>query len=129
MTSRCTARSSGGGGTPTGRLDHPMVDRRNSTRRQLNRLAHLPASQRRTARRGDRSQRRPSVRGRRPVTARAPNRDLHVAGDRHAYVRNGALGTIVAVHHDRRDQANDTLTVDFDGIGRIEIPRSFFDHH
>ena len=23
------------------RLDHPMVDRRNSTRRQLNRLAHL----------------------------------------------------------------------------------------
>ena len=58
-----------------------------------------------------------------------PNRDLHVAGDRKAYVRIGALGTIVAVHPDRRDAAEDALTVDFDGIGRIDIPRSFFDHH
>ena len=58
-----------------------------------------------------------------------PNRDLHVAGDRKAYVRNGALGTIVAVHPDRRDAAEDALTVDFDGIGRIDIPRSIFDHH
>ncbi|HRY10977.1 MAG TPA: hypothetical protein P5544_13500, partial [Candidatus Nanopelagicales bacterium] len=63
------------------------------------------------------------------ITARAPNRDLHVDGDRHAYVRNGALGTIVAVRPDRRDPADDTLTVDFDGIGTIDIPRSFFDHH
>lgn len=55
--------------------------------------------------------------------------DLHVAGDRHAYVHNGALGTIVAVHPDQRDRANDSLTVDFDRIGRIDIPRSFFDHH
>lgn len=110
--------------------DHPMVDRRNSTRRQLNRLAHLlrsvngeldgdeiPASGDRAFAVGDR------------VTARAPNRDLHVDDDRRAYVRNGALGTIVAVHHDRRDPAEDALTVDFDGIGRIDIPRSFFDHH
>ncbi len=62
-----------------------MVDRRNSTRRQLNRLAHLlrrvngelgddeiTASGDRTFAVGDR------------VTARAPNRDLHVDGDRHA---------------------------------------------
>ncbi len=34
--------SSADGGTPTETgIDHPMVDRRNSTRRQLNRLAHL----------------------------------------------------------------------------------------
>ena len=111
-------------------LDHPMVDRRNSTRRQLNRLAHLlrrvhgelgddeiNASGDRAFAVGDR------------ITARAPNRDLHVETDRHAYVRNGALGTIVAVHQDRRDSAHDTLTVDFDGIGHIEIPRSFFDLH
>jgi ATP-dependent exoDNAse (exonuclease V) alpha subunit len=111
-------------------LDHPMVDRRNTTRQQLNRLAHLmrrvhgelgdqtlAASGNRTFAVGDR------------VTARAPNRELHVEGDRHAYVRNGALGTVVAVHPDRTDNARDTLTVDFDGIGRIDIPRSFFDHH
>lgn len=111
-------------------LDHPMVDRRNSTRRQLNRLAHLlrhvngelgdaeiRASGDRAFAVGDR------------ITARAPNRDLHVEGDRHAYVRNGALGTVVAVHKDRRDRERDTLAVAFDGIGRIEIPRSFFDLH
>ena len=111
-------------------LDHPMVDRRNSTRRQLNRLAHLlrqvngeldgeemAASGDRAFAVGDR------------VTARAPNRDLHVAGDRKAYVRNGALGTVVAVSPDRRDPAEDSVTVDFDGIGRIDIPRSFFDYH
>jgi hypothetical protein len=111
-------------------LDHPMVDRRNSTRRQLNRLAHLlrrvngelghetvPATGGRDFAVGDR------------ITARAPNRDLHVAGNRHAYVRNGALGTITAVtrHPDRPER--DTLTVDFDGIGPIDIPRSFFDVH
>jgi conjugative relaxase-like TrwC/TraI family protein len=111
-------------------LDHPMVDRRNTTRQQLNRLAHLlrrvhgelgdqtvDASGDRTFAVGDR------------VTARAPNRELHVEGDRHAYVRNGALGTIVTIKPDPRNRARDTLTVDFDGIGRIDIPRSFFDHH
>jgi conjugative relaxase-like TrwC/TraI family protein len=111
-------------------LDHPMVDRRNSTRRQLNRLAHLlrrvngelgaeaiTASGDRTFAVGDR------------VTARAPNRELHVEGDRRAYVRNGALGTIVAVRLNRRDRVRDEFTVAFDGIGRIDVPRSFFDHH
>jgi len=111
-------------------LDHPMVDRRNSTRRQLNRLAHLlrrvngelgaeeiTASGDRAFAVGDR------------VTARAPNRELHVAGDCRAYVRNGALGAIVAIHLDRRDRARDEFTVEFDGIGRIDIPRSFFDLH
>lgn len=111
-------------------LDHPMVDRRNSTRRQLNRLAHLllyvngelgnqemHASGDRSFAVGDR------------ITARSPNRDLHVEGNRRAYVRNGALGTIVAVRQDHKDQNHDTLVVDFDGIGHIDIPRSFFDLH
>jgi len=111
-------------------LDHPMVDRRNTTRQELNRLAHLlrrvhgelgdetiTASGGRSFAVGDR------------VTARTPNRELHVEGDRHAYVRNGALGTVVAIRTDSHDRARDTLTVDFDGVGRVDIPRSFFDHH
>jgi ATP-dependent exoDNAse (exonuclease V) alpha subunit len=111
-------------------LDHPMVDRRNSTRRQLNRLAHflrqvngeidtneiLAAGERRFSV-GDR------------VTARAPNRDLHPPGDRAAYVRNGALGTVTAIHRDRRTRGRDAITVHFDGIGVIDIPRAYFDHH
>jgi conjugative relaxase-like TrwC/TraI family protein len=110
--------------------DHPMVDRRNATRRQLNRLAHLlrqvngeltgdlvPAT-------GDRS----FAVGER-ITARAPNRDLHVEGDRHAYVRNGALGTITAARCDPERPEQDMLTVAFDGIGTIDLPRSFFDLH
>ncbi len=80
--------------------DHPMVDRRNSTRRQLNRLAHairqvhgevghdeIIASDDRRFSVGDR------------VTARAPNRDLHPDGDPRAYVRNGALGTVTSISH------------------------------
>jgi conjugative relaxase-like TrwC/TraI family protein len=111
-------------------LDHPMVDRRNSTRRQLNRLAHLLRSvngelgDEEIQASGDRSF---AVGDR--ITARSPNRELHVQGDRRAYVRNGALGTIVAVNLDRRDRARDALTVEFDGIGRVDIPRRFFDHH
>jgi conjugative relaxase-like TrwC/TraI family protein len=110
--------------------DHPMVDRRNSTRRQLNRLAHLlrrthgeigaeeiVASGNRRFSVGDR------------VAARAPNRSLHTEGDPAAYVRNGALGTIVAVHPDARHREREAITVDFDGIGTIRILRRFFDHH
>src|SRR5690606_23416954 len=63
------------------------------------------------------------------LPARAPNRALPVEGDRHAYVRNGALGTITATRCDPERPEQDTLTVDFDGIGTIELPRSFFDLH
>jgi conjugative relaxase-like TrwC/TraI family protein len=111
-------------------LEHPMVDRRNSTRRQLNRLAHLlrqvhgAIGTDEIVATGDR---RFSVGDR--VTARAPNRDLYPPGDRAAYVRNGALGTVTAVHHDTRTRERDTITVDFDGIGVINVPRAFFDHH
>jgi ATP-dependent exoDNAse (exonuclease V) alpha subunit len=107
-----------------------MVDRRNSTRRQLNRLAHLlrqvngELGADEIAASGDR---RFAVGDR--ITARAPNRDLHVHGDRHAYVRNGALGTVVAITSSPGRPAADTLTVDFDGIGVIDIRRAFFDHH
>jgi hypothetical protein len=89
--------------------DHPMVDRRNSTRRQLNRLAHrlrqvngeigteeLVASGERRFSVGDR------------ITARPPNRNRHPHDDRHAYVRNGALGTIVAIQPHQDDRQQDT---------------------
>ena len=111
-------------------LDHPMVDRRNSTRHQLNRLAHrlrqvngevgseeIVASGDRHFSVGDR------------ITARAPNRNLHPEGDRKAYVRNGALGTIIAIQPHLADQQRDTFVVAFDGVGTIELPRSFFDQH
>lgn len=111
-------------------LEHPMVDRRNSTRHQLNRLAHqllqvngeigqdeIAASADRRFSIGDR------------VTARAPNRALHPDGDPKAYVRNGALGTIVDLRPCPKDPDRDTLVVTFDGIGTVDVPRSFFDHH
>ncbi|MDZ7734538.1 MAG: hypothetical protein U5R31_16950 [Acidimicrobiia bacterium] len=62
------------------------------------------------------------------ITARVPNRYLHPPGHRDAYIRNGALGTITAIHHAPRRQ-DDTITVDFDGLGTIHLPRSFFAHH
>ena len=110
-------------------LEHPIVDRRNTVRRQLNRLAHrllqatgeisrdeIPASGDRRFSVGDR------------VIARAPDRDLHPPGQPDAYVRNGALGTVLALHPGARP-ADDTITVAFDGIGTIDVPRSYFDEH
>ncbi|HLF99691.1 MAG TPA: MobF family relaxase, partial [Acidimicrobiia bacterium] len=108
---------------------HPMVDRRNRTRRHLNRLAHrllqvagevdgleLAASGGRAFAAGDR------------VIARMTNRELHPAGRTSDYVRNGATGTVMRIRRGlRRD--GDHLTVAFDGIGTIDIPRAFFDHH
>ena len=44
-------------------------------------------------------------------------------------MRNGALGTIVALRPAPIDRKQDTIVVAFDGIGTIELPRSFFDHH
>jgi hypothetical protein len=108
---------------------HPIVDRRNTVRRQLNRLAHrllqatgqisrdeIPASSDRRFSAGDH------------VIARAPDRDLHPPGRPGAYVRNGALGTVVALHRGARP-ADDTITVSFDGIGTIDVPRGYFDGH
>jgi excisionase family DNA binding protein len=113
--------------------DHPMVDRRNTTRRELNRLAHRlrqvngEIGSEEIVASGDR---RFSVGDR--ITARTPNRHLHPDGNRKGYVRNGTLGTVIEIRPDQTDQTDqqrDTLVVAFDGIGTIEVPRSFFDHH
>ena len=107
---------------------HPMVTRDNHTRRQLNRLAHtllrahgeigdteITAADDRRFAVGDR------------IIARAPNRDLHT-GQRSQYVRNGATGTITDLHGGD-DPEDDCLTIDFEQIGTIDVPRSFFDEH
>jgi AAA domain/TrwC relaxase len=109
--------------------EHPIVDRRNTVRRQLNRLAHqllqatgqisrdeIPGSGDRRFSVGDR------------VIARTPDRDLYPRGQSDAYVRNGALGTVLALHLGGRP-ADDTITVAFDGIGTVDVPRSYFDQH
>lgn len=44
-------------------------------------------------------------------------------------MRNGALGTVVALRECPDDRERDLVVVAFDGIGTIEVPRSFFDHH
>jgi len=109
--------------------EHPMVDRRNHTRWQLNRLAHrlLQATgdvgTEEVVASGDR---RFSVGDR--VIARTPGRKLHPPERRNDYVRNGAVGTVVAVNK-RRNRVRDTISVRFDGIGAVDLPRSFFDEH
>ncbi|MGH2684793.1 MAG: ATP-dependent DNA helicase, partial [Actinomycetota bacterium] len=109
--------------------DHPMVNRRNDIRRTLNRLAH---QLRRAA--GEigleeitsAEDRRFSVGDR--VIARIPNRRLHPPGDPSTYVRNGATGTVTGI---RRGDivGQDSITVDFDGLGAIDLPRRYFDEH
>jgi ATP-dependent exoDNAse (exonuclease V) alpha subunit len=105
------------------------VDRRNTVRHQFNRLAHrlLQATghigQHEITASGDR---RFSVGDR--VIARVPDRDLHPPGQANAYVRNGAVGTVLALHPGARP-VDDTITVAFDGIGTIDVPRSYFDQH
>lgn len=102
---------------------HPMIDRRNRTRRILNAVAHrvlqsegdveaagLRTSDGREFCVGD------------EVVARRPARDLHPPGDSRAYVRNGSRGRVVAV-------GDDTLTVDFEVLGRIDVPRWFVEEH
>ncbi len=109
--------------------EHPMVDRRNRTRWQLNRLAHrllqatgevgqqeIAASRERRFSVGDR------------VVARIGDRTLFPTGHPADYVRNGATGTVVALRKQRNDRA-DRIVVAFDHLGRIELPRSFFDEH
>lgn len=104
-----------------------MVDRRNRTRWQLNRLAHrllqvtgevgrqeIAASRERRFSVGDR------------VVARIGERTLHPVGRPADYVRNGATGTVVALR-EQRDHTGDRIVVAFDHLGQIELPRSFFD--
>ena len=106
--------------------EHPMVDRRNHTRFQLNRVAHrlLQATGEVGAEEVAVGDRRFSVGDR--VVARRGDRGLHPAGRPMDYVRNGARGTIVAVSV-RRQPENDKIRVDFDGLGEIELSRTFLD--
>ena len=108
---------------------HPMVSRSNDVRRALNRLAHqlrraagevgadeMTAAEERRYSTGDR------------VIARIPNRALHPDGQRAAYVRNGSIGTITGIHHGATP-AEDEMTVRFDDLGDVAVPRSYFDEH
>lgn len=116
-----TARRSGS--------EHPMVDRRNHTRWQLNRLAHRllqvtgdVGAEEMVASRG----RRFSVGDR--VVARIGDRSLHPTGRPGDYVRNGTTGTVVAMSK-HRNSDKDRLRVAFAGLGEVDLPRSFFDEH
>lgn len=106
---------------------HPMIDRRNRTRRILNAVAHrvlqaegdvAPAGLRTSDGRefcvGD------------EVVARRPARDLHPDGDRRAYVRNGSRGRVVAVSGKGTAM---TLRVEFDSLGTIDVPQRFVEPH
>src|SRR5690606_20531595 len=102
---------------------HPMIDRRNRTRRILNAVAHrvlqaegdvgntgLRTSDGREFCVGD------------EVVVRRPARGLHPTGAPRSYVRNGSRGRVVTVD-------NDSVTVDFDVLGRVDIPRWFVEEH
>ena len=108
---------------------HPLVERSNHRRRQLNRLARrllqangelgpdlVAASGGRSFAVGDR------------VTARRPARHLHPDNQPGRYVRNGMTGTVIAAASND-DPERDLLRVDFEGIGAVEVPRGFFDDH
>lgn len=56
------------------------------------------------------------------VIARAPNRNLHPANDRTAYVRNGTTGTITGI---QGAPGAETLIVDFDNRGEIAVPNNW----
>lgn len=108
---------------------HPLVERSNRRRRQLNRLARkllqvhgeidndeLPASGNRAFSLGD------------EVIARRGNRHLHPDGDQTSYLRNGARGTVVGFENGETAD-EDRLHIDFADLGTISIPRAFFDDH
>ncbi|HWL41514.1 MAG TPA: MobF family relaxase [Ilumatobacter sp.] len=111
-------------------IHHPMIDRRNRTRRNLNRLAHtllrtageiggdeITASDDRRFTTGDR------------VVARIPNRDAHPHNQPDRYIRNGSLGTITGIRPHATDAHLDRLIIDFDDLGTIAVDRSYFDEH
>jgi conjugative relaxase-like TrwC/TraI family protein len=108
---------------------HPLVERSNRRRRQLNRLARkllqlhgeigaddLPASGGRAFAVGD------------LVIARRGNRHLHPEDEPSAYLRNGSRGSVSELVRGK-DIADDRLIVTFTDLGTISVPRSFFDDH
>lgn len=107
---------------------HPMIDRRNRTRRILNAVAHrvlqaegevgsagLVTTDGREFCVGD------------EVVARRPARELHPTGDKRAYVRNGSRGRVLALGSGADGEP--ALTVEFESLGTITLPRSFVEAH
>ena len=108
---------------------HPLVERSNHRRRQLNRLARrllqthgdvavdeIVASGGRAFAVGD------------EVIARRGSRSLHPDGDRSSYLRNGSRGVVAGIERGKTaDQ--DVLVIAFADLGTIGVPRSFFDDH
>jgi ATP-dependent exoDNAse (exonuclease V) alpha subunit len=108
---------------------HPLVERSNHRRRQLNRLARrllqthgdvavdeIVASGGRAFAVGD------------EVIARRGSRSLHPDGDRSSYLRNGSRGVVAAIERGESEDC-DVLVIDFADLGTIRIPRAFFDDH
>jgi conjugative relaxase-like TrwC/TraI family protein len=108
---------------------HPMVDGRNAVRRRLNRLAHrllqamgevgtdeVAADGERGFALGDQ------------VIAREPARHLNPAGRPDSYVRNRSAGVVTALRRGNHPE-DDVIVVDFDGIGTVHLPRTYFDAH
>ncbi len=56
------------------------------------------------------------------VIARAPNRQLHPADDRTAYIRNGTTGTVTAING---EPGAENLTVNFTNRGEITVPHEW----
>jgi conjugative relaxase-like TrwC/TraI family protein len=108
---------------------HPLVERSNHRRRQLNRLARrvlqangeiapdeIPASGGRAFAVGD------------EVIARRGSRQLYPAGDRASYLRNGSRGVIAGIERGKGPDG-DALIIDVPDLGTIRVPRAFFDDH
>jgi conjugative relaxase-like TrwC/TraI family protein len=108
---------------------HPLIERSNHRRQQLNSLARtllqangevstdeITASRNRAFARGD------------EVIARKGDRNLHPPDRPDAYVRNGSRGTVIQVAHGDSPMS-DEITVDFVDLGQITLPRAYFDEH
>lgn len=111
-------------------IHHPMIDRRNRTRHNLNRLAHtlLRAAGQLSDTEIDASGDRRFATGDR-VVARIPNRDAHPHEQPDRYIRNGSLGTITDIRPHGTDTKLDRLVINFEDLGTIAVDRSYFDEH
>lgn len=106
---------------------HPMVDRRRRTRRVLNELAHrLLQSTGEVGKAGVSTADGLELCVGDEVVARVPARHLHPEGRPSRYVRNGSRGVVRETRHGVRS-SEDVVVVDFEHLGVVEVPRSFFD--
>lgn len=107
---------------------HPMIDRRNHTRQILNAVAHrVLQSEGQVAVGGF-----VTTDGREfcvgdEIVARRPARRLHPPDSPREYVRNGSRGRIVGFRAE--EPTGPRLVVDFESLGRIEVPGSFVEAH